>query len=96
MIVTRQDIVRDPSGLVRRAPITTAHHHLARFYLAAEQEHSRASWVERIAVAPSLFAVDGLVADFVLFGGRYASDKARAQVFETARVRKCALRGVLP
>ncbi len=96
MIVTREDVIRHPSGLRRPGPVTTAHHHLARFYREAEREHTRASWVERIAAAPSPFSVEGLVADFLLFGGRHASDRVRAQVIETARVRTCELRGVLP
>ncbi len=75
---------------------STAHLHLARFYIQAERQHARVSWAERIAAAPSPFAVEGLLADFVLFGSRYASDKARSQVFETARVRVCELWGVLP
>jgi hypothetical protein len=96
MTITRADVTRDPSGLRRARPVTTAHHHIARFYLAAERQHRSTSWVERIAAAPSPFSVEGLVADFVLFGGRYASPKVRAQVQETARVRICELRGLLP
>ena len=96
MTVTREDVTRHPSGLRAPGPITTAHHHIARFYLAAERQHRSVSWVERIAAAPSPFSVEGLVSDFVLFGGRYASDKVRAQVYETARVRTCVLRGVMP
>ncbi len=94
-MITREDVIHHPSGL-RIGPITTAHHHLARFYLEAERQRPRPSWVEQIAAAPSSFAVEGLVADFVLFGSRYASEKTRAQVFETARVRTCELRGLLP
>jgi len=96
MTITRADVIRNPSGLRRVGPVTTAHHHIARFYLAAERQHRSVSWVERIAAAPSPFSVEGLVADFVLFGGRYASDKTRAQVYETARVRTCELWGVMP
>jgi hypothetical protein len=96
MTVTRADVIRDPSGLRRPGLVTTAHYHVARFYLAAERQHMRISWVARIAAAPSPFSVEGLVADFVLFVGRTASAKTRAQVMETARVRICELRGLLP
>ena len=95
--VTREDVLgRRPIDPRTGRPRTTAHVHVARFYLAAEAGRKTPSWVERIAAAPSPFTVEGLVADFVLFGSRYASQKTRAQVIETARVRVCALRGVLP
>jgi hypothetical protein len=94
--VRRDDVARRPGGLRKAGPVTTAHDHLARFYLAAERGRPSPSWVERIAAAPSPFAVDGLVADFVLFGSRHASPKTVAQVYETARVRRCALAGRLP
>ncbi len=93
--VRREDILRGPRGLYCRGPLTTAHQSMAR--LVIEEERRRpASWVERIAAAPSPFAVEGLVGDFALFGSRYASAKVRLQVYETARVRVCELRGLLP
>lgn len=46
-------------------------------------------------MAPSPFAVEGLLDDFRRFATD-ASPKTRAQVLETARVRTCELRGVLP
>jgi len=94
--VTRADVIRHPSGLRKAGSVTTAHHHVARFYLAAERQRPAPSWVERIDAAPSPFAVDGLLADFVLFASRWASAKARARVYEVARVRKCNLAGRLP
>ena len=97
MTVTRADVLgRRPIDPETGRMRSTAHLHLARFYIQAERQHARVSWTARIAAAPSPFAVEGLLADFVLFGSRYASEKARAQVFETARVRTCELRGVLP
>jgi hypothetical protein len=33
--VRLEDVVRDPSGLRRTGPVTTAHYHVARFYLEA-------------------------------------------------------------
>ena len=48
-----------------------------------------------IAGAPSPFAVEGILDDYRRFV-RDASPKTRAQVLETARVRLCELRGVLP
>ncbi len=95
-MVTRADILRTPSGFVTRQNVTTAHQHLAHFYLAAERAAPRISWTDRIARAPSVFAVDGLIDDFFLFGSHHASAKATARVLETARVRRCELRGELP
>jgi hypothetical protein len=94
-VVRLEDVVRHPSG-IQRGGMTTAHIHVARFYQAIAEGHRAPSWRERIAAAPSPFAVEGLLGDFVLFGSRHASPKVRAQVFETARVRLCELRGVLP
>ena len=94
--VTRDDVIRHPSGLRKVAPITTAHQHLARFYIEAERQRPTPSWAERIASAPSPFSVDGLLVDFALFGSAHASEKTHARVYEVARVRKCALAGVLP
>ena len=96
MTITRDDVGLRTRSFVAHGCVTTAHYHIARFYLEAERERSRPSWVQRIAAAPSIFGVEGLVADFVLFGSRHASEKTRAQVFETARVRTCELRGMLP
>lgn len=92
--VTRDDLVH-PWGPWRLPPVTTAHVHLARFYREAERQR-RLSWVERIAAAPSPFALDGLLADFALFGSRDASSKTRSLVAEVARVQRCVLAGVLP
>ena len=95
--VRLDDVIRHPGGLRKREPITTAHLHVSRFYQAIEEgRRRRLGWVERIAAAPSPFCVDGLVADFVLFGSRNCSPKTTAQVMETARVRRCQLRGLLP
>ncbi len=57
--------------------------------------HARPSTIEEIAHAPSPFAVEGLLDDFRRFATE-ASPKTRARVLETARVRICELRGVLP
>ncbi len=57
--------------------------------------HARPSTVEEIAHAPSPFAVEGLLRDFRRFATE-ASPKTQARVEETARVRLCQLRGVLP
>ena len=56
---------------------------------------ARRSTVEDIAHARSPFAVEGILDDFRRFAVE-ASPKTRAQVAETARVRLCELRGVLP
>ena len=49
MTVTREDVTRHPSGLRAPGPVTTAHHHIARFYLAAERQHR--TWRAWLAVA---------------------------------------------
>ncbi len=56
---------------------------------------ARPSTVEELAHAPSPFAVEGILDDFRRFAVE-ASPKTRAQVEETAWVRLCELRGVLP
>ena len=76
--------------------VTTAHLVLHRFYSKAlRQNHSRLSYVELIASAPSPFAVEQALLDFRRFY-RDASPKTKGRVEETARVRLCELRGVLP
>lgn len=97
MTVTRDDVLgRRPIDPKTGRWRSTAHLHVARFYIEAERQRPDRSWAERVAAAPSPFAVEGLLADFALFGGRHASEKTRAQVQETARVRLCELRGKLP
>jgi hypothetical protein len=77
-------------------PPTTAHLHIARFYRKVlRQNHRAPSITEALAMAPSPFAVEGILDDFRRFATD-ASLKTRAQVLETARVRTCELRGVLP
>ncbi len=96
--VRLDDVILQPSGLYLDEPRTMAHVEMcrvARLYQEAFRGRRR-SWVERIAAAPSPFAVEGLLSDFRLFGSRDCSVKTRAQVHETARVRLCELRGVLP
>jgi hypothetical protein len=78
------------------ATITMADVQRDRFYRQAlRQNHRAPSITELIASAPSPFAVEGLLDDFQRFV-HGASPKTRAQVDETARVRLCELRGVLP
>jgi hypothetical protein len=74
-----------------------AHVAIGRFYYRKlrVQERRPQSIVEALATAPSPFAVEGLLDDFRRFN-RGASPKTTAQVLETARVRLCELRGVLP
>ena len=89
--------MRRGKAMKRAAPtITTAEIALHRFYSkAVRQNHNRPSFVEAIASAPSRFAVETMLDDFHRFC-HSASAKTKGQVEETARVRLCVLRGVLP
>lgn len=83
-----------PENALLRGTVTTAHREIFRFYRGLSGAR-KPSTVERIASAPSPFAVEGLVADFEAFASG-ASQKARDRVREAARVRICQLRGLLP